>query len=578
MASLILPSSTVRLSSLAEQNRLAVIAPQLGYNVPFDNSILSITDVSKNAGGFSFNSTNSQILFDYDIFRKQEFIVCLVFRRLNTNAATQFMVDSRFVIGDSVEGLPANKIGVTWYNGAFNTLSLPVPNTEYIKVLVCFDGNSRRLYANEVLTETTTSGGIIYVSGPDRGSSLGKSWTGTGIGLSGSELQLFGYFNYSSELENKLAESPWQIFAPQKRIVYFDVGAGGAYTLASADGTFVVSGQATGLLATRVLPSSTASYSLSGQIAALLAGKTLASEASSFALAGQTTGLLSGKLLAASAGSFTLNGQSATLTYVPNSAAYVLTAANGTFLFSGQAAQLITGRLLTSSAAAFTLVGQDAALLAGRKLTSSEAAFTLDGVAVTLLAGRLLTASEAAYSLAGQNATLIYTPVGAYILAANAATYNVSGQAALLLHSRILAGAEGSFVVSGINAGMLKGLRLSAAASAFLLSGRDITFAYTQGYMLTCATGSYILSGQDAALITERILTLSAAGFTLTGKDAALRTGVSVPVAIGDPDWQIIIKAFDHRTAIEAFDHRTAIEAFDQRTVAEGGKHRVIIH
>lgn len=418
-----------------------------------------------------------------------------------------------------------------------------------------------KIYINGVVdaSNTTTTNPAAQSGNPTAIGMFGAS-SDFGLGFRGDIYAAYAWHRGLSATEIKsLFGSPWQIFEPQKSVVYFDVGASGAYTLTSADGSFALTGQTAGLLANRTLASNAASYSLSGQIAALLAGRSITSEASSFTLAGQTAGLLADKLLTASAGSFTLNGQSATLTYVPNSAAYVLTATDGAFLFSGQAAQLITGRLLTSNAASFTLTGQDAALLTGRKLTSSEAAFALDGVATPLLAGRLLTASEASYSLTGQSATLIYTPVGAYILAANAATYSVSGQDALLLHNRILAGAEGSFTVTGINAGMFRGLKLSAGASAFLLSGQDITFTYTQGYTLTCATGSYALSGQDAALIADRILTLSAAGFTLTGKDATLRTGVAVPVAIGDPDWQIVIKAFDFRTVVEGDDHRVII-------------------
>lgn len=433
-------------------------------------------------------------------------------------------------------------------------------NNVYFVIGTCFgDSQTSNLYVNGILDGTGTA--------PDGSATLLDRFGFGSFVRNIPELVFNGHIylaGFASEPLDEaqakaLSANPWQIFEPQKSVVYFDVGSGGAYTLTSTNGSFVMTGQTAGLLANRTLASNAASYSLSGQIAALLAGRSITSEASSFTLAGQTAGLLADKLLTAPTGSFTLNGQSATLTYVPNSAAYVLTAADGAFLFSGQAAQLITGRLLTSNTAAFTLVGQDAALLAGRKLASSEAAFALDGATTPLLAGRLLTASEAAYSLAGQAATLIYTPVGAYILAANAATYSVSGQDALLLHNRILAGSEGSFTVTGINAGMFRGLNLSAGASAFLLSGQDITFTYVQGYTLTCATGSYTLSGQDAALIADRILTLSTAGFTLTGKDATLRTGVAVPVAIGDPDWQIVIKAFDFRTVVEGDDHRVII-------------------
>ena len=119
---------------------------------------------------------------------------------------------------------------------------------------------------------------------------------------------------------------------------------------------------------------------------------------------------------------------------------------------------------------------------------------------------------------------------------------------------------------TGIDAGLLRGLNLSAEAAAFVLTGQDIAFEYIKGYLLTGEAGSFALTGQDAALIADRILEAGAGGFTLTGNAATFVKGVVTPVMIADPQWQIMIKAHPHKIRIVAPDHGVLVKAHHHKT------------
>lgn len=467
---------------------------------------------------------------------------------------------------------------------------------------------------------------------------------------------IFAVMGFNTGLTNTelaaLTRNPWQIFSSDRRVVYFDLGAGGAYTLASDAGSFTLSGQTASLLSDRKVTADTGAYSLSGQSASLLKGYLLAGDPATFTLSGQAATLLKGYLLSGDTGTFTLTGQDATLTYTPNANAYTLTcdagtfsltgqdanlltarvlsgdagtysltgqnadllkgyvlagepatltltgqAANllkgyllsgafgaytltghdatltytpnanaytltcaaGTFVLAGQDATLLTNRILSSGAGTYTLTGEDVGLLAGRKVTADVGNFSLTGIAAGLLKGYYLNGEAGTFTLAGQNANLVYTPVGAYILTANSGVFSVAGQDASLLYNRILSGSAGPFAVTGIDAGLLRGLKVFADAGDFTLAGQNATLTYIKGYVLTCDSGTYVLDGQDAALLTQRILAAGAGGYTLTGKDAVLETGTASEALIGDPQWQICIKATDRRVIVEGFTHSIKI-------------------
>jgi hypothetical protein len=339
-----------------------------------------------------------------------------------------------------------------------------------------------------------------------------------------------------SEIES-LKRYPWQIFAPQKRVIYFDVGASAGYTLTT--------------------------------------------DPTSYSVSGQTSSLLRNSLLVGDLSTFSLNGQTATLTYTASSNAYVLTSSVGSFIFTGASASLLRDGLIYGGPNSFNLIGQTAALLKDSVISGENTPFTLSGQTIPLLKGsmvigeapafifngndaplfanRVITAVPSNYALTGQLATLLYTQAGAYILPADGATFTYSGQAANTLLNRILTSSLGSFTVSGIPASLLRGLGLSAGVNNYILSGQSATLTYIGGYTLVCGSSSYTLSAQQAQLILNRALSASPSGYSIIGRDINFVKGIAESVG-SSHIWNIIIKSPDSSILVKGLDNNILIK------------------
>lgn len=233
---------------------------------------------------------------------------------------------------------------------------------------------------------------------------------------------------------------------------------GATYTLAAAQGSFTLTGQATGLLASRLLSAAQGSFSLSGQAASLLGGRLLTAAQGSFSLTGQATGLVASRTLALAQGSFALTGQSAGLL-----SGRSLTIAQGSFSLTGNDVGLVysgasADYTLVLAKGDFALTGQMVGALASRTLGVSQGDFNLTGQASALLSGRLLTASQGAFTLTGQSVALSADR----LVAMAQGSFAVDGQIVGLQAARTLGLAKGDFTLTG----EAVGLSVGAAASA----------------------------------------------------------------------------------------------------------------
>jgi hypothetical protein len=154
----------------------------------------------------------------------------------------------------------------------------------------------------------------------------------------------------------------------------------------------------------------------------------------------------------------------------------------------------------------------------GYTLTADSGSYSLTGVAAALRATRALAGAAGSYALTGQDATLTYTPAGGeFTLTADAGSYALTGVAAGLKSGRKVAGAAGSYSLSGQAAGLRRGRNLVAAAGSYTLTGVAATFRQT--YALDADAGSYVITGMSASLeySNQGIWTpVSAAGGTWT--------------------------------------------------------------
>ena len=104
-----------------------------------------------------------------------------------------------------------------------------------------------------------------------------------------------------------------------------------------------------------------------------------------------------------------------------------VTAESGTYLYTGTDAQLLTTRILKADAGAYLYTGST----------------------VNLLKGFVLTANSGSYSYLGQDATLTYTPAGAFILTADSGSYTYTGSNINFNRDRVIIASSGTYNYSG---------------------------------------------------------------------------------------------------------------------------------
>ena len=224
-----------------------------------------------------------------------------------------------------------------------------------------------------------------------------------------------------------LTQNPWQLFAKRPKRVFVTAAAGGSYSLTCSAGSYLLTGQSVGLLASRSLAVAQGSYTLTGQDVALLRLYTLTAAQGSYSLSGQAVALTVSRLLAAGQGSYALTGQA-----VGMFASRVLAAGQGSYALTGQAVGLV-----------YTPLGS-------YSLISDAGSYSLTGKAVGLPASRVLAAEAGSYGLSGQDVGLVYTPAGAsYTLTAEAGSYAITGQDISFARTYVLAASAGSYTLTG---------------------------------------------------------------------------------------------------------------------------------
>jgi hypothetical protein len=314
----------------------------------------------------------------------------------------------------------------------------------------------------------------------------------------------------------------------------------GAHLLTATQASFTLSGQAT-TLRHSVLTASQASFVLTGQAVAL-AVSTPAAQAS-FTLTGQSATLKAARLVTATQASFSLSGQSTTLSIaVPG--------AQALFTLTGQSVSFSRGRVpLTATQAGFSLSGQ--AITLAVSMSATMRTYTLTGQTVNFSTTRKLTAPQASFTLTRNNASLVYAPVGSFVLSASQVNFSITGESASLFASR----------------------RLSAAFASFVFTGESATF--TSQHRLAMQQGAFALTGINAGLTTGSInaeITAGTGSFTLTGFPTYFfhfESGGETTINIPSGNRTLIVESDDHRYLIssENRDHTYLIPSENRTTV-----------
>lgn len=113
--------------------------------------------------------------------------------------------------------------------------------------------------------------------------------------------------------------------------------------------------------------------------------------------------------------------------------------------------------------------------------------------------------------------------VTAFTLVAAVGTYVLTGVAAGLGYGRQLAAAVGAYVLTGVASTGTKTKLLIAAAGAYVLSGQAVAFVAVRS--LVAAVGTYTYTGIAVALGFGRVLAVAAGAYTYTGVAQILHYG-----------------------------------------------------
>lgn len=116
-------------------------------------------------------------------------------------------------------------------------------------------------------------------------------------------------------------------------------------------------------------------------------------------------------------------------------------------------------------------------------------------------------------------ASSIFPANMSFVLSGNDANFSVSTDS-------IVNAAVGAFVLTGIDAGLLRALKIAADATSFAFTGVGAGLEF--GYTLIASSGEFLLSGVDTGLDAARRLPVDHGEFTLTGVDAVLSSGERV--------------------------------------------------
>lgn len=288
-----------------------------------------------------------------------------------------------------------------------------------------------------------------------------------------------------------------------------------SYTLTAAQGSFSLTGQATGLKVARKVTATQNSYTLTGNAATLRHGYSLTAGTGTFALTGNTTGLLVNRKIISVSSSFTLTGNSTRLI-----TSRYLVAAYGSFSQTGSAAGLFFGRNVIAAYGSFTLTGNNTALTVHRNITANHGTFTQTGIDAAVRAGRKISAVYASYSLTGYDATLTSSHAGGYTIAAEMGSFALSGNATRVLASRLIPAVYGTFTETGMNAGVYVGRKVIGTYQTYSLTGNATSFLH--GYYISSSYGAYTVTGNSAAIIRSARLSSVFGSFLLTGYPVTL--------------------------------------------------------
>lgn len=234
------------------------------------------------------------------------------------------------------------------------------------------------------------------------------------------------------------------------------------YTVALAQGSYTLTGQAVGFKAARVVSLTSGTYSLTGQATGMAMNHPIAIAQGSYIETGQAVGLRIDRRLSLSAGSYTNTGQAVGLKHGSNvsmaQGSYALMGLAVGLTYSGAAADVITIGMgsynqtgsdaaadyaMNVASGSYALTGNAVGLAYGRKVAMAQGAYALNGQALGIRVARTMSMGSGSYAKTGNDVGLTqHAPAPRLNLVSG--MYHLDGMQVTLLYSGMQGGIFGN--------------------------------------------------------------------------------------------------------------------------------------
>jgi hypothetical protein len=218
-------------------------------------------------------------------------------------------------------------------------------------------------------------------------------------------------------------------------------------TLIAAGGTYSISGQAAGTVATRRVAADAGFLSLLGQPGLLNKSAQSSGESAPFPhMASLFIANTSSRTLVADPGIYSILGSDS---YTDHE----LDADFGSLALTGYAANLNYGRLIAADYGQYAVAGQDAGSMRGGSnlvLNADSGAYSWAGVEAGLIARLTMLAEQGFYARSGTSAELVVGFSGAYKVTAEAGAYSLTGGDSNADRTNFLRAESGNYTVDGM--------------------------------------------------------------------------------------------------------------------------------
>lgn len=298
---------------------------------------------------------------------------------------------------------------------------------------------------------------------------------------------------------------------------------------------------------------------------------TLAVAQQTYTLTGNATGLYRGYKVAVTEQTYTATANDVTLS--KSTSGYTLPVTSASYVVTGNSTSLLWKRVLPVTKATYTATAQAVGLLFKRVLPVTKQSYSVTGNAVGLLWKRVLGVTKQSYTVTAQT----ITPLWKRVLSVASQSYTVTAQSIVLLWKRVLSVAKQTYTLTGNDVTLTPSgtsPTLSVSTQSYTTTGNSVNLL--RGYSLPITPEAYTVTGQNVSLTRTYELACETQTYTTTFEDVTLTYSGIVGVD-GDlyldalMPYQVYLTESPHRITLKEYKVNGAVlvELSDSLTLEE---------